>query len=378
MHYLDNAATTVVSEEVCKAITEAMQRYYGNPSALYLPGAESERVIRESRAVMAKALGCTPGEVYFTSCGSESNNIAIWGAAASRRAWADNMVTTGYEHPSVEKPMKQTALLGYETRLVSPNTAGEISIEEIVSKVDGKTALVVAMQVNNETGAVLDVVRLAKEVKAKNPRTAVHVDGVQGFCKLPLRLENSGIDSYSASGHKLHAPKGIGLLYLRKNYHIEPLYLGGGQESGIRPGTENIPYIVGFAKAVSLIYPHLRERLARAQELNQYLREKLLRIDGVRIHSPENGMPFTLNAAIPGVRSETMLHYLESKEIYVSSGSACSKGSPSKTLLAMGLTADEIDSSLRISINGETQKEDLDALIEALQTGLGELQKKRR
>ncbi|MDO5603156.1 MAG: cysteine desulfurase family protein [Oscillospiraceae bacterium] len=378
MHYLDNAATTVVNEQVISAIEDAMRRYFGNPSALYGPGAQSERAIKNARTVMARALGCTAGEVIFTACGSESNNIALWGAALSRRSWAENVVSTGYEHPSVEKPLQRLREFGYETRFVNPSRDGRVSVEELVRQVDGKTALVTAMQVNNETGAVLDVVKLARAVKAKNPRTAVHVDGVQGFCKLPLHLEGSGVDSYAASGHKLHAPKGVGLLYLRKGYRIEPPYLGGGQEGGLRPGTENVPYIVGFAKAVELIYPHLQRRLIRAKEMNAYLRDRLAALPGVRINSPSDALPFTLNLTAPGVRSETMLHFLEQREVYVSSGSACSKGAPSKTLAAMGLPEDEIDSSLRVSMSGETTREDLDALTEGLAEGLAGLQKKGR
>lgn len=378
MHYLDNAATTVVNQQVAQTVTDAMRRYFGNPSALYGPGAESERALKAARAGMAKALGCMPAEVVFTACGSESNNIALWGAALCRRSWADNIVSTGYEHPSVENPLLRMRELGYDVRFVKPGRDGRVSAEELLKKVDGKTALVAAMQVNNETGAVLDVVKLAHAVKAKNTRTAVHVDGVQGFCKLPLRLEGSGIDSYSASGHKLHAPKGVGLLYLRRGHHIEPPYLGGGQEGGIRPGTENVPYIMGFAKAVELIYPHLQRRLIRAKELNAYLCERLTALPGVRVNSPDDALPFTLNLTVPGVKSETMLHFLEQREIYVSSGSACSKGAPSKTLLAMGLPAEEIDSSLRVSMSGETCEEDIDALTEGLAEGLAGLQKKRR
>ena len=370
IHYLDNAATTMVNPEVIETITKAMAEHWANPSSLYTPGAHSELALNKARADVARTLGATAGEVYFTGCGSEGNNLAILGAARTRK-WGKRIVCTGFEHPSVALPMQRLAQEGYDVQFVAPEADGHLNVDKMLELVDKNTILVAAMQVNNETGTAVDVARLAAGVKARNDRTAVHVDGVQAWMRVPVRLAN--IDSYSVSGHKIHAPKGIGALYLRKGYHIEPPYLGGGQEKGMRPGTENLPYAIGMAKAATLLSRTLPQRHKTLVELNTRLREGLKQFPEVTLNSPEDAVPEVLNFSLNVIRSETMLHHLETMGVYVSSGSACSKGAASHTLTAMGLEPRRIDTAIRASFCADNTPEDVDALLEGLKTGLAAL-----
>ena len=374
IHYLDNAATTMVNPEVIETITKAMAEHWANPSSLYTPGAHSELALNKARADVARTLGATAGEVYFTGCGSEGNNLAILGAARTRK-WGKRIVCTGFEHPSVALPMQRLAQEGYDVQVVAPEADGHLNGDKMLELVDKNTILVAAMQVNNETGTAVDVARLAAGVKARNDRTAVHVDGVQAWMRVPVRLAN--IDSYSVSGHKIHAPKGIGALYLRKGYHIEPPYLGGGQEKGMRPGTENLPYAIGMAKAATLLSRTLPQRHKTLVELNTRLREGLKQFPEVTLNSPEDAVPEVLNFSLNVIRSETMLHHLETMGVYVSSGSACSKGAASHTLTAMGLEPRRIDTAIRASFCADNTPEDVDALLEGLKTGLATLSRIR-
>ena len=374
IHYLDNAATTMVNPEVIETITKAMAEHWANPSSLYTPGAHSELALNKARADVARTLGATAGEVYFTGCGSEGNNLAILGAARTRK-WGKRIVCTGFEHPSVALPMQRLAQEGYDVQFVAPEADGHLNVDKMLELVDKNTILVAAMQVNNETGTAVDVARLAAGVKARNDRTAVHVDGVQAWMRVPVRLAN--IDSYSVSGHKIHAPKGIGALYLRKGYHIEPPYLGGGQEKGMRPGTENLPYSIGMAKAATLLSRTLPQRHKTLVELNTRLREGLKQFPEVTLNSPEDAVPEVLNFSLNVIRSETMLHHLETMGVYVSSGSACSKGAASHTLTAMGLEPRRIDTAIRASFCADNTPEDVDALLEGLKTGLATLSRIR-
>lgn len=374
IHYLDNAATTMVNPDVIETITKAMAEHWANPSSLYTPGAHSELALNKARADVARTLGATAGEVYFTGCGSEGNNLAILGAARTRK-WGKRIVCTGFEHPSVALPMQRLAQEGYDVQFVAPEADGHLNVDRMLELVDKNTILVAAMQVNNETGTAVDVARLAAGVKARNDRTAVHVDGVQAWMRVSVRLAN--IDSYSVSGHKIHAPKGIGALYLRKGYHIEPPYLGGGQEKGMRPGTENLPYAIGMAKAATLLSQTLPQRHKTLVELNTRLREGLKQFPEITLNSPEDAVPEVLNFSLNVIRSETMLHHLETMGVYVSSGSACSKGAASHTLTAMGLEPRRIDTAIRASFCADNTPEDVDALLEGLKTGLATLSRIR-
>ena len=379
MHYLDNAATTAVHPDVIQHISFVMKHHFANPSSLYRPGYEAEDIIEKSRQKVASAFGLqTPitqnsARVLFTASGSESNNLAILGAARARKKWASQLVATGYEHPSVLKALQLLAEQeGFELTLVLPRPDGSVDPEQICNAVGPKTALVCAMHVNNETGAVIDVAKLAAAVKLKNSRTAFHVDGVQAFTKFTLNLPATEIDSYAVSGHKIHAPKGVGALYLRRNFNLLAV-LGGSQEWGLRPGTQNTPYIAGFAKAVELAMETQADTLESIQALHTRLLNGLAKWPEVTLNSPAGAWPGIVNISVPGIKSETLLHHLEGYEVYVSSGSACSKGEASHTLTAMGLSRQQVDGALRISFNSGNTPEDVDAFLSALEQGMKSL-----
>ena len=376
MIYLDHAATTPVPEEVAHAVYDTLVSGWGNPSSQYPIGKQARDAVAAARETIAAALGCKSEQFVFTSCGSESDNIALQGAAERTKNWAKNIVVTGFEHPAVYRTLELLAARGWEIRTVPPDAEGHIDETAFLDAVDKQTGVVAFMFVNNEIGTLLDPVALAKRVRAKNSRASIHVDGVQGWCKHPLRLSGGEIDSFALSGHKMHCPKGVGALYLRKNYRIGPVFGGGGQERGLRPGTENVPYIVTLGAAAEKYGKTIAPRLAAAGELNALLRAELARRPGVTVNSPADASPYVLNFSIPGVRSETMLHFLESKEVYVSSGSACSKGAASHTLTAMKLPAARIDGALRVSFCDTSTQEDVRALLDGLDEGLALLQRR--
>lgn len=373
MHYLDNVATTRVADAVADVADAVLREHFANPSSLYTPGAKSEFTIADARAAVAASLGAKESEIVFTSCGSEGNNLAVLGAAKARRAWADHIVVTGYEHPSVQLVVDALEKEGWRVTKVMPDETGHVDLNAMIEAVGPKTALCTAMHVNNEIGSILDVAALAKAVKEKNSRTAVHVDGVQAWGKLPIRLNETKIDSYSVSGHKIHAPKGVGALYLRSGYNITPVYLGGGQEHGRRPGTENIAYIAALAKAIELMQSGWKTRTQRLAALNKMLCDGIAQLDGIVKNSPDDALSEIVNFSVDGIKSETMLHFLESRDIYVSSGSACSKGEASHTLTAMGLSRRRIDTAIRVSFCGDTTEDDVRALLDALREGMGSL-----
>ena len=370
MVYLDNAATTDVFPEVTEAIASVLREDFGNPSSLYSLGIQSRKIMDRSRAQIAKAMGCDPAEVFFTSCGTESNNLAILGAARSRRGWGNRVIVSGIEHPSVQNTVASLAAEGFEIIVIPPEKDGSMDTERFLEKVDKKTVLVTCMRVNNETGALTDTPLLARKVKEINRRTAFHCDAVQSFMKHPTVLDGS-IDSMSVSAHKIHGPKGIGALYLRKGFSLDRVQFGGGQEKGIRSGTENVPYIAGMAKAVELIGP-VKENLEHVKECRDVLWDSIKDLPEVVLNSPVTSSPYILNISVLGYRSETMLHFLESEGVFVSSGSACSKGEKSHTLEAMALDDGRVDSALRFSLCAETSEDDVrqaaDALKKAINT----------
>lgn len=373
IHYLDNAATTMVNPDVIETITKAMAEHWANPSSLYTPGAHSELALNKARADVARTLGATAGEVYFTGCGSEGNNLAILGAARTRK-WGKRIVCTGFEHPSVALPMQRLAQEGYDVQFVAPEADGHLSVDRMLELVDKNTILVAAMQVNNETGTAVDVARLAAGVKARNDRTAVHVDGVQAWMRVPVRLAN--IDSYSVSGHKIHAPKGIGALFVRDSQRqtLHPPYVGGHQERGMRPGTENTPYIVGLGLAAAKGAQRLRTKGDHLHALNRQLRTGLAELPGITLNSPDDAVDEVVNFSTGCINSQTFINYLNGRLVFVSGGSACDKGEPSHTLQAMGCDDLTIRTALRVSFCADNTPEDVDALLDGLRAGLRELQ----
>ena len=376
MHYLDNAATTAVADAVADVACRVLREHFANPSSLYAPGARSEEVIETAREAVAECLGARPGEVVFTSCGTDGDNMAVFGAAKARRAWADHIVATGYEHPAVQNAVAALQQEGWRVTLVQPDGTGCVSLQALVDAVGPKTALVAAMHMNNEVGSVLDVAALAARVKQKNSRTFVHVDGVQAWGKLPLRLRETQIDSYAVSGHKVHAPKGVGALYVRSGANLAPVWRGGHQERGLRPGTQNTAFFAALGQAAQMLDVAAMNEVCAG--LSARLWQGLAQIEGVVRNSPPSGHPAIANFSVPGIRSETMLHFLEARDVYVSSGSACSKGEASHTLSAMGLAKERIDSAVRVSFSAHSTPADVDALLAGVAEGVKSLARARR
>ena len=374
LHYLDNAATTIVAPEVADVIDKAMREHWANPSSLYGPGARSEEALNAARAAVARTLGCKSRELYFTSCGSESNNLAIFGGVQTK-TFGKGVVVSGFEHPSVQRPMERLAEMGYDVTVVPPEPDGRLNVDKMLAHVNRSTVLVACMMVNNETGARCDVEKLAAEVKKISSRTMVHVDAVQAWMRLAIKLAN--IDSMAISGHKIHAPKGIGALYLSDSLaqSFRPPYLGGEQERGKRPGTENLPYALGLAAAATRLAGNMKARQQKVRALNEQLRAGLAAFPEIEINSPEGSVPEVLNFSENCIKSETMLAFLAEKQIYVSSASACGRGQPSHTLAAMGRSPLAIDTAIRVSFCADNTPEDVDAFLNRLEDGMKHLQR---
>ncbi|MCD8005880.1 MAG: cysteine desulfurase [Oscillospiraceae bacterium] len=377
--YLDNAATTKVINEVSEAAVHAMTEVYGNPSSLHRLGIDAERLIAYSKKQIMAALGVTAeqGEIIFTSGATEGNNTAIFGVTETYGKRKKRVVTTTVEHPSVEKAFDRLEEKGFEVVRVSPDENGEITAESLIQAVNENTCLISAMLVNNENGYILPVGEAFREIKKRYPECVTHCDCVQGFDKIPLSQKKLNADIITLSGHKIHAPKGIGAMFIKKNLRLSPLMVGGGQQKGIRSGTESVPMIYAFGKAVELLSGNLSERFNHATEINTYAREKLSEI-GAMILSKENASPYILSLAIPDIKSETMLHFLEEKNIFVSSGSACSKGKTSDVPTEFKVSAEYLDSIIRLSFSYETDGSDIDALTGAVSEGMKNLAKIRK
>ena len=375
LHYLDNAATTMVDPEIAGAIHEALLKDWANPSSLYEPAVETHEALTTARGQIARTLGCQAKDLYFTSCGSESNNLAVQGLAMARKNWGSKIVVSGFEHPSVQKPLERLAAMGYDVTVVDPGPDGTLDIDRMLDHVDKNTILVACMMVNNEVGTRNDVERLAAEVKRRNSRTIVHVDAVQAWMRVPIKLAN--IDTLAVSGHKIHAPKGIGALYLSDSLYqaFQAPYLGGEQEREKRPGTENLPYALGLAAAATRLNKTMKSRDAAVRALNLRLREGLKAFPEVVINSPDNAVPEVLNFSENCIKSETMLAHLAQQQVYVSSASACGRGQPSHTLAAMGRDPLAIDTAIRVSFCADNTPEDVDAFLNAFEDGMKHLQR---
>ncbi len=363
--YLDNASTTKVMPEAAEAAYQAMTQIYGNPSSLHSMGLEAQRLVTHSRNRILAALGDPSGRLLFTSGATEANNTAVLGLAAKYGVRKKRVVTTTIEHPSVSMAFNRLEELGYEVVRLSPNSVGEITEDMLVSAVDSKTCLISAMLVNNETGCILPIAGAFMKIKRKYPDCITHSDLVQGFLKLPTSVKTLCLDSASVSGHKFHAPKGVGALYLKKGIRLSPLLVGGGQEQGLRSGTEAVPCIHAMGRAVELQSPTIEKRYEHALSLNEYARKSLTAVGAV-ILSRADASPYILSIALPGYKSETLLHSLEEDGVYVSSGSACSKGKKSAVLTELKTKGSYIDSVLRISFSGMSRQEDIDALAKGL------------
>ena len=367
--YLDNSATTRVSKAAAEKALYMMTECYGNPSSLHSKGFAAEREMTAAREILAQRLSAQPHEVYFTSGGTESDNIAIFGAAYAKKRAGNRIVTTAIEHPAVLATMAALEKEGFEVVYVQPDADGNIPAAKFEPVIDTKTILVSVMAVNNETGAVLPLKEIAGIIKRKKAPALFHTDAVQAFCKLPVSFKRLGVDLISVSGHKVHAPKGVGALVVRSGVRILPHAFGGGQEKNLRPGTEGVPQICAFGAAVQEMPAESdAERTVRA--VQTHLLERLRAMSEVVLNSPENAMPYIVNLSAGRVRAETMLHFLAQRGIYVSSGSACGKAKPSHVLTAMGLPRERIESSLRVSLSAENTMEEIDAFADALTLGL--------
>ena len=369
-HYLDNSATTRVCPEAAEAAVRAMTEVYGNPASTHTKGREAAKLLEASRKKVASALGCAPQELVFTSCGSESDNWAIINGAEYMKHRGRHIISSAVEHDAVRKSLDELESRGFEVTRLMPDSTGAISPESVKAALRDDTVLVSLMLVNNETGAVTDIHAVSEILKGSSSRALLHTDAVQAFMKVPFKASTLGADMISISGHKIHAPKGIGALYIKKGINIKPFIVGGGQESGRRAGTEAMPQIAAFAAACDFAGKGLSKDVEAMRSLKNYAVSALTSAIP-ELKYIETGAPHILSISMPGWRSEVLMNYLEAKEIYVSKSSACKKGGRSHVLEAIGLPADVIDGALRIGISRFSTPDDIDALV----CGLSEARK---
>ena len=361
MHYLDNSATTQACPEAAQAAVYAMTAAFGNPGSTHTVGREAKKMLDASRASVAKALGCRPEELVFTSCGSESDNWALLSGADAMRRKGKHIISSAAEHDAVRRALDLLETQGYEVTRLKPDRSGSVPPCAVAEALRGDTVLVSLMLVNNETGAVTDIPGVAALLKAAGSQALLHTDAVQAFLKIPFTPASLGADLISVSGHKVHAPKGIGALYVRKGLRLKPMIVGGGQEEGRRAGTEATAQIAAFAAACDAAFPHLTENAEKMRLQREEIIGRL-QADIPELKVLGGGAPHILSLSLPGWRSEVLMNFLEAREVYVSKSSACKKGGRSHVLEAMGLDTKTIDGALRIGLSRFTSQEDLDAL----------------
>lgn len=367
MHYLDNAATTPVPRAVADEMYRVLTEEFGNPSSQYAMGRRMRDMVSACRRTIAEALGCRPEQLFFTSCGTESDNWAIQAALWQNRHLGRHIVTTALEHSAVLESCRWMEKQGCEVTYLAPNNRGELSPEQVLEAVRPDTALVSVMLVNNELGTVYDIEAIARGLAERNPRTLLHTDAVQGFLKVPFRADALGADLISISAHKIGGPKGIGALYAGSRVQKpRPLLAGGGQEGGFRSGTEATAQIAGFAKAVELRTAHLQEGLDAMAEIKAYAVERLSAIPDLQIVG-RGSAPHILAVSLPGWPSQNVVTDLDAAGVCVSAGSACHQGKPSHVIAALKLPKKVAAGVIRLSFGPETTKEDIDAAAEALQ-----------
>lgn len=368
--YLDNAATTKPCEEAVEAAVRAMTVNYGNPSSLHRAGLDAQLAVDGARKMIADSVGADAGCIYFTSGATESNNLALRGVTAAYGKKCRKIVISAVEHASVEETAADLEGKGFEVVRVSPREDGRFYAADFVNACDENTCLISMMYVNNETGYILPVKETFSAVKRRFSHIITHTDCVQAYMKLPVKVKVLGADLMSLSAHKIHGVKGVGAIYIKKGIRVVPTVTGGKQEKGIRSGTESVPLIAAFGAAAEKLAPTLSARYEAAKSLKERLLGSLADIDCVEVNSPEDGSPYIINVSVIGRRSEIMLHFLESKGIYVSSGSACSKGQQSGVLGQFGIRDKRADGALRISITAETTEAELDEFAAAIREGI--------
>lgn len=373
--YLDNSATTKVFPEVAELMTKIMCEEYGNPSSLHMKGVQAEQHLRRAKETFAGLFKVDEKEIFFTSGGTESDNMALTGCALANYRRGKHLITTQIEHPAVLNTMRYLESIGYRVTYLPVDNSGRILLEDLQRAIMPDTILVSVMHTNNEVGSLQPIAEAGALIKRRNPGTLFHVDAVQGFGKAKIYPRRMNIDLLSASGHKIHGPKGIGLLYIKEGVKIQPILYGGGQQRNLRSGTDNVPGAAGFAKAAELLYKHYDDDVMRLYRCKRFLLEGLRKIDGVRINGllpekpdGEGTAPHIVSASVSGVRSEVLLHALEEDGIYVSAGSACAarKPQPSATLKAMGADRSALESAIRFSFSVYTTDEQLDYTLRTM------------
>ncbi|MGI6171389.1 MAG: cysteine desulfurase family protein [Butyricicoccus sp.] len=374
MHYLDHSATTFVLPEAAEAACRVMTQQFGNPSSVHKMGIEASGILEDARRSVASLMGADPSEITFTSCGTEAINTAVFGAA-HRRGRGKHIVTTAIEHSATLNACRRLEQEGYEVTYLEPDEGGHISIADLRAALRPDTVLLTCMLVNNEVGTILPVKEFGKLLRKKCPNALFHIDAVQGLARIPIKPRLWNADLLSVSGHKIGAPKGIGALYIRKGVHIAPLLYGGGQERGLRPGTEPLPNIAAFGTACRLRASCIEQNAARVSALADYLETQLAQRFPWAVQNGSPDLPYVRNYSFPGCKSEVLLRVLEMHEVYVSSGSACNKGRASHVLAAMKLPHERIDSALRISFSPSNTEADIDALLDAVAEGAQRLKR---
>lgn len=370
--YFDNGATTKPADEVVHEMSVAMVEYFGNPSSLHTLGLKSQRKLVEARENIASKINCSKEEIFFTSGGSESNNMILKGVAKP----GNHIITTKFEHSSVLNTLKELEIQGVRVTYLEVDELGFINLEDLTEAINKDTVLVSIMHVNNEIGSIQDLKEIGKIIKERSKRAKFHVDGVQGYGKIRIDVKKCNIDFYSTSAHKLHGPKGVGFCYIRKGLNVNSLIIGGGQESGMRAGTENLPGCLAFVKASDLAYEDLEEHYQYVWDIKAYFIDRLSEIKDIKINSPleSNISPYVLNVSFLGIRAEVLLHMLEESGIFISTGSACSSKAAntkgSHVLNAIGLADKHIQGSIRFSFSRYNTKEEVDYVIDNLKKSL--------
>lgn len=374
MIYLDNSATTRPYPEVVHTVQDVMMRHFANPSSLHGLGETANRLLTEARQQAARLLQVDAEEIVFTSSATESNNLALKGAAWQYARRGKHIITTSVEHPSVEQPLAQLEAAGFEVTRLPVDPDGCIRLDELERSLREDTILVSIIWINNETGAIQPLQTIGQLLKSHR-RVLFHVDAVQGFGKLPLAIHNWGVDLLSLSAHKFHGPRGAGLLYVRKGITLMPLLAGGGQEGGRRSGTENLPGIVGMVQAMGLAEQQRKKHPHHLWRLRERLQQGIEQIPGAVVNSPPDGAPHILNISFPGLKPEVLIHALEQKGVYVSTLSACSarRNQVSRVLLAMGLGEERASSSIRLSLSYSNTEEEVETAVRVIQETVGQL-----
>lgn len=380
--YLDNSATTRPYDDVIDIMMKVYREDYGNPSSKHYKGVDSEKYVKEAREIIAKSLKASSREILFTSGGTESDNTALIGCAMAGKRRGNHIITTKIEHPAILETTEYLKKQGFDITYLNVDKQGVVDLEQLKNSLTHETIIVSVMHTNNEIGSVQPLEEIGKIIKAFDKDILFHVDAVQGYGKFNIVPKKANIDLMSVSGHKIHGPKGIGFLYIKEGTKILPYIMGGGQQGGMRSGTENVPAIAGMAQAVKNIYENIEEDRQRMYELRDQVIDGVSSIEGVQINGmPERqGAPHIISISVKNVRAEVLLHSLEEKNIYVSSGSACAsnKNTVSDTLRAIGLDKEYLESTIRVSLSVFNTKEDIEALVSALKDIIPELRKYTR